>query len=124
MHNRNYYKQGKLESEQGNYVSALSYYDRALSTGFDKVRTLEAMGHTYLKLIKYSDAFKVYKQLVKLRTDSPEVMNNIAALLVMKKEYEKALVFLHKAVKYNHPKKDLIKKNIQVLEKKLEQSST
>jgi len=121
---KNYFDQGNSEKKRGNYISALSYYERALESGYNKMNTLEAIGHTYIKLKKYKDAFTVYKKLVSMRTDSPEVMNNIAALLVMNKEYEKALVFLKKALQYNHPKKELIKQNITALEKRLKQSST
>ncbi|MCM2324888.1 MAG: methyltransferase domain-containing protein [Candidatus Woesearchaeota archaeon] len=113
---RKHFLQARKAAEKKDYDGVISSIDDALSFGYNRTKSLELLGVAYIKKNDFKKAFEVYNELISLGSDSPEVMNNIANLYFMRKEYEKTLHFLKKALGLGHHDKDKIQRNIIAIE--------
>ena len=90
---------GVAYEREGKYELALREYKKALDKDSDLVVPLVNMGNVYFKQGEYEKSEEYYLKALKKDEKSIEAANNLVSLYItLKKNYEKGLEYLTKAV--------------------------
>ncbi len=89
---------GVLLEKKGQWDQSLKHYYDALRENSETPTALFNIGNVYLNMGELDDAELAYRKAIELKKDFPDCYNNMACLFIRKEEYEKAHVFVDKAL--------------------------
>ena len=99
------YFKGLDEAKQGNYKSAINYYEKALDIDAQFAFAWDNLGLSYRKLDNYDKALYAYQKSLAIDPNGVVPLQNIAVAYQYKKEYSKAIEAFNKlaALDKNNP---------------------
>jgi len=89
---------GVLLERKGQWDASLKHYYDALRENSETPMALFNIGNVYLRMGDLDDAEIAYRKAIDLNKDFSDCYNNMACLFIRKKEFEKAHVFVDKAL--------------------------
>lgn len=89
---------GVLLEKKGQWDESLKRYYDALRESSETPIALFNIGNVYLRVGHLDDAELAYRKAIELNKDFPDCYNNMACLFIRKKDYEKAHIFVDKAL--------------------------
>lgn len=96
-----YQNAAEADYKQGDYSSAVDYYQRALKLEPDSDKTHNNLGVVLKSLGKPGDAIKHYQQALQLKPDYVEAHNNLAIASESLGELDQAIEHYQQALKFN-----------------------
>ena len=91
---------GVLLEREGQWDASLKRYYDALRENSDTPVALYNIGNVYLNIGQLEDAELSYQKAIALKKDFPDCYNNMACLFIRKKDFDKAHIFVDKALAF------------------------
>jgi Tfp pilus assembly protein PilF len=89
---------GVAYEEKGDFDLAGKEYEKALKKNGDWVIPYLNLGHLYYRQDKLDEAERVLRKGLRVKGDHPDLMNNLAWVLMEKGQFEDAKALINKAI--------------------------
>jgi tetratricopeptide (TPR) repeat protein len=94
-------QKGDIARARNDFVSAVSYYEKALRTGKPDSELYNKLGIAQLQLKEYGAARKSFLAAVKYDSHNASALNNLGALMCIERKYKPALNYMRQALELN-----------------------
>lgn len=89
---------GVAYEEKGDFVLAGKEYEKAIKKNRDWVIPYLNLGHLYYRQDKLDQAERALREGLRVKGDHPDLLNNLAWVLMEKGQYEQATALIDKAI--------------------------
>jgi len=89
---------GVAYEEKGDFALAGKEYEKAIKKNRDWVIPYLNLGHLYYRQDKLDQAERVLREGLRVKGDHPDLLNNLAWVLMEKGQYEQATALIDKAI--------------------------
>jgi len=89
---------GVAYEEKGDFVLAEKEYEKAIKKNRDWVIPYLNLGHLYYRQDKLDQAERALREGLRVKGDHPDLLNNLAWVLMEKGQYEQATALIDKAI--------------------------
>jgi len=89
---------GVAYEEKGDFTLAGKEYEKAIKKNRDWVIPYLNLGHLYYRQDKLDQAERALREGLRVKGDHPDLLNNIAWVLMEKGQYEQATALIDKAI--------------------------
>lgn len=108
-----------LYLKKGEKEKAIEFYKKTIRVNPEHAASYYNLANIFVSDKKFNEAKKLYQAAGRLNTLNPNVFNNLGNVFVVLKDYKRAVLSYKRAVALNHARKDEIIKNIQKIERML-----
>ena len=89
---------GVAYEEKGDYPLAEKEYEKAIKKNREWVIPYLNLGHLYYRQDKLDQAERALREGIRVKGDHPDLLNNLAWVLMEKGQYEQAIALIDKAI--------------------------
>ena len=89
---------GVAYEEKGDFALAGKEYEKAIKKNRDWVIPYLNLGHLYYRQDKFDQAEKALREGMRVKGDHPDLLNNLAWVLMEKGQFEQATALIDKAI--------------------------
>ena len=89
---------GVAYEEKGDFALAGKEYEKAIQKNRDWVIPYLNLGHLYYRQDKFDQAEKALREGMRVKGDHPDLLNNLAWVLMEKGQFEQATALIDKAI--------------------------
>ena len=89
---------GVAYEEKGDYPLAEKEYEKAIKKNREWVIPYLNLGHLYYRQDKLDQAERALREGLRVKGDHPDLLNNLAWVLMEKGQYEQAIALIDKAI--------------------------
>lgn len=100
---------GNLYDKTGKKEAAINHYEKALDNDPEFIPALSALALQHASKKEYDDAVFLFKKVLKIDANQPEIYYNIACLYSKQNQIENALIWLQKAIEKGYNNWETIK---------------
>jgi protein O-mannosyl-transferase len=98
---RAFANRGMLYAKEKNLTEAMTYYSKALELNYTDIESQADLANLYLELNKKDLAYKKYREVLAMRPNYYQAMDNLGVLFAMQGEFDSALVYFNKVLSIN-----------------------